>query len=78
MSDRQVRYRQRRKAGRRVYTVEAYDADVDVLLDAGYSLAQVIELCAFVTRNAGSNAVRFQGVEFTNGRRGERRAEACM
>ena len=48
---RQVRYRQRRKAGRRIYPVEADDADVEVLAAAGYSLSEVVELCAWATRN---------------------------
>ena len=48
---RQRRYRERLKAGRRVYPVEADDADVEVLADAGYSLADVIQLAAFATRN---------------------------
>ena len=63
MSDRQRRYRERLKAGRRVHPVEASDVDVEILQitgcvayrllqSAGYSLDEVIELTAWMTRNA--------------------------
>ena len=57
MSDRQRRYRERLKAGRRVHPVEASDVDVEILQSAGYSLDEVIELTAWMTRNASLFAI---------------------
>jgi hypothetical protein len=46
MRDRQRRYRARMKAGLRVFSVEADPVDIEVLEEAGYSLAEVVALCA--------------------------------